>query len=386
MRGRPRKLDPTMPRHIDPRRLPAGAYWDGRDRVWYTILREPKATRKRIADAKATVADLHRILEDMANIDRGTVAHVLDQFHGSEAFLELKPKTRQGYDAQRRLAIALRTGAGPFGKLHATRLTLPGMQALMDKVADGTRVDDDGKKVRTPTKANHLLRYLRRVFSWAMTRGHVLANPFKGIEEAKERKLRRRPDPGAVIALTRFAKACGARPAHTLGSCAPYLWIVIEISYLARLRGIETLTLTDDEILPQGLRTNRRKGSNDNIVEWNPRLRAAVDAALALRKQVSTAATVVTLRRGARDLIVAQDGGPLSKNGLDSAFQRLMLSAIETGVLKPAQRFGLHDMKRKGISDTTGTRGEKQLASGHKTESMLAVYDYSVPIVKPSGE
>lgn len=32
-------------------------------------------------------------------------------------------------------------------------------------------------------------------------------------------------------------------------------------------RGIEVLTLTDAHLLPDGVKTNRRKGSRDNIVE-----------------------------------------------------------------------------------------------------------------------
>jgi len=43
-------------------------------------------------------------------------------------------------------------------------------------------------------------------------------------------------------------------------------------------------------------------------------------------------------------------------------------------------------MKHRGITDTPGTRAEKQLASGHKTEAMLDVYDHSVPRVEPASE
>jgi hypothetical protein len=49
----------------------------------------------------------------------------------------------------------------------------------------------------------------------------------------------------------------------------------MEIGYLCRLRGIETITLTDKNGLEEGVLTNRRKGSRDNIVRWTPRLRAA---------------------------------------------------------------------------------------------------------------
>jgi len=47
-------------------------------------------------------------------------------------------------------------------------------------------------------------------------------------------------------------------------------------------------------------------------------------------------------------------------------------------------RFSLHDLKRKGGTDTVGTRAEKQDALG-VSEAMMKVYDKSVPRVKPSA-
>ena len=58
----------------------------------------------------------------------------------------------------------------------------------------------------------------------------------------------------------------------------------MELGYLCRLRSIETITLTEANGTAEGLSTNRRKGSRDNLVEWTPRLRAAWDGALALRR------------------------------------------------------------------------------------------------------
>jgi len=87
-----------------------------------------------------------------------------------------------------------------------------------------------------------------------------------------------------------------------------------------------------------------------------------------------------------RFLIIAATGRQLSKSGLDTAFQRLIVQAIEKKVLTEEQRFGMHDFKRKGITDTVGTRADKQQASGHKDESMMDVYDLSVPTVNPSSE
>lgn len=45
--------------------------------------------------------------------------------------------------------------------------------------------------------------------------------------------------------------------------------------------------------------------------------------------------------------------------------------------------FTFHDLKRKGVSDTTGNKLD---ASGRRTASMMNVYDVKLKTVKPSNE
>ena len=210
-------------------------------------------------------------------------------------------------------------------------------------------------------------------------------NPVKGVQEAAERKKRRLPDPETMAGLVRLAWEGAQLKPHTEGSCPPYLWAIADISYLCRLRGIEVITLCEDAALPEGLRTNRRKGSRDNIVAWTPRLRAAFDWLITRRDSVWKAKHLpIPLRQKDRPIVISEDGGPLKKSSLDTAWQRLIQRAITKQVMSEDQRFGLHDLKRKGITDTAGTRADKQHASGHKSESMMDTYDLSVPVVQPS--
>jgi integrase len=60
-------------------------------------------------------------------------------------------------------------------------------------------------------------------------------------------------------------------------------------------------------------------------------------------------------------------------------------AAIEAGTIAPEQRFGLHGLKHRGITDTAGNRADKQDASGHKSAAMLDVYDHALPVVNPAG-
>lgn len=43
-------------------------------------------------------------------------------------------------------------------------------------------------------------------------------------------------------------------------------------------------------------------------------------------------------------------------------------------------------MKRRGITDTRGRKADKMDAGGHKSPSMLDVYDKSVPVVEATAE
>lgn len=375
-RGRKRKYDPSIPAHIDQKRLPVSCYWDRRDRVWYTILQEGKRCRKNVAKAQAMLSDLHRIMEEHRGVDRKSLQWLLDEYHASHVFKDLADRTRKDYMAQRQIVLRMPTRLGkPLGQLDYARLKTHHFQKLVDSLANAG----------TPTKANHLARYLKLVYSWAVRRGFIAINPVKGVKEAKERRQRRLPPAGTMTTLIQMAYAGGQRKPRTVGSCPSYLWAVADLAYLCRLRGIEVITLRESHALSEGLKTNRRKGSRDNIVAWTTRLRAAYDWLIARRNTIWTQKRLpVPVHAKDRPIVVAEGGGPLEKSSLDSAWQRLIRRALREGVITPEERFSLHDLKRKGVTDTPGTRADKQYASGHKSESMMDTYDLSVPVVFPT--
>ncbi|HEY5758497.1 MAG TPA: hypothetical protein VIU34_21870 [Steroidobacter sp.] len=73
---------------------------------------------------------------------------------------------------------------------------------------------------------------------------------------------------------------------------------------------------------------------------------------------------------------------------MDNAWQDLITAAIEVEVVAREQRFTLHGLKHRGITDTRGKKAQKKEASGHKTDAMLDLYDHEVAVVEPaqSGE
>lgn len=377
-RGRPRKFDPSVPPHIDPRCLPKGAYWDRSSRSWYTILPHPKPHRHPIGNATASLADLHRAIEEVGGVQRDTIAWLLARYHDGTDFRALAPSTRNSYEKNRKAVETRKTRFGLLGTLRLAAITRPAVQNLIEGIAA------EGH----PSKANHLLRYLRLVFRWGLNHGDApaawkLANPADGIKAARERKAFKMPTPAALEAVIAYARAGATSRAHTKGSVAPYLWCVMEIAYRCRLRGIEVVTLTEANHTEAGIVTNRRKGSRDNVVAWSPSLREAWDTLVALRDVAMKRHRVpVPIRAAQRVLVVSQTGTPLTKGGLDTAWQRLINGALRDKVITEDQRFSLHGLKHRGITDTKGNKADKQTAAGHTTPQMTDRYDHELPVVE----
>lgn len=379
-KARKRKHSPHIPARIDQAALPATIYFDHRGSgVWYTLHYDEtgKQRRKNVARADVSLAELHRIMDETSNIDRGTLRHVCEQFHLSDRYKKLSSKTHDDYCYSRDVLLNIPTKLGkPLGDLAVKKFTAALIQRIVDRLAD------EG----TPSKAAHALRYMRRVLQWGRNRGFLEVNPALGIEAPIERKQRRLPRQSVMDVLIERATARGRLARNEPGSCPEYLASVMELAYLCRLRGIEVVTLTDANELEQGVLTNRRKGSRDNIVRWTPRLRAVWDRVKALRaKTWEDRKSPIPITASKRFIIVASHGGPLRKTSLDTAWQRFITLAIAEGSIDPEDRFALHDLKRRGITDTTGTRADKQEASGHRDSKMMDVYDHSIPIVSPSA-
>lgn len=380
-KARKRKHNPHIPAHIDQAALPAAVYFDHRKgQVWYTLHYDEtgKQRRRNIAPADVSLAELHQIMDEASNVDRGTLRYVCAQFHESDRYKKLSPKTHSDYCYSRDVLLTLPTRLGkPLGDLAVRKFSSALVQRIVDRLAD------EG----TPSKAAHALRYLRRVLQWGRNRGFLEVNPALGIEAPVERKQRRLPNHQVMDTLIDRAIARGLLIRGEKGGCPEYLGYVMELAYLCRLRGIEVVTLTDANELESGILTNRRKGSRDNIVRWTPRLRKAWDNAKAYRAKVwAKRKTAIPIAPSRRNIIVASHGGPLRKSSLDTAWQRFITLALADEIITPEQRFALHDLKRRGITDTVGTRADKQEASGHRDPKMMDVYDHSIPTVSPSAD
>ncbi|WP_372178134.1 tyrosine recombinase XerC [Xanthomonas axonopodis pv. phyllanthi] len=387
-RGRKRKFNPDIPAHIDQAALPKGIYWE--DNRWYLLEAHPEGGRPRkrtVAHADIRLSELHSIAEAAAgNEVRGTLAHLAERFEASTEFAELSRDTQRDYRwcAEIATAYVLKDGS-LLGKMQIARINVPAMQRLVETLAGGRPATKLQPAIEPrPSKANHVLRYLRRTFGWGIRMGLCEHNPAKGVRQAKERGEHNMPESDVFAAVLTFALARGSLKAHTRGSVPPYLHAVMLLAYNVRLRGIEVTDLTDAHAEAEGIRSSRRKGSRDTVTAWNDDLRQAWAWLAAYRQRAMNAhGRPVPMKPERRRLLVNQSGTPLSKSALDSAWQRMIALAIKDGVITTEQRFSLHGLKHRGITDTAGTRADKQEAAGHATQQMTNRYAHDVPLVQP---
>ncbi|MFA1289664.1 tyrosine recombinase XerC [Xanthomonas axonopodis pv. nakataecorchori] len=318
---------------------------------------------------------------------RGTIAFVIDLFEGSLTFAQLASTTQQHYrDYAKAIRLYPLKNGTKLGDAVVDRLTPGVIRRLVDVIAQGRPAEKPGQEdvPGYPTKANHWLRYLRRVFGWAREHDHVQTNPASGVKQVKERRAHRMPRLEVFRAVQAYARECSSRGPRQKGSVPPYLWAAMELAYQARLRGIEVLTLTDANDIGQELMTNRRKGSRDNLVRKGTQLAEAIQTLQAYRQKIwEQRQRPVPLQANDRHLFVGEDGDPLTKSGFQTAWQRMIKNALRDKILNESDRFALHGLKHRGITDT---KGNKKIASGHKTEAMVHIYDHSLPKVEPASD
>lgn len=375
---RRRSRTKVYPPGIDPLKLPRKCYWDNVRKHWYTNFTvDGRNKRAKIAEADAKMSDLHKAMEVRAGEEVDNLIWLRKKFTESVQYTQVSAGTRKDYDYCAGVVEAHPSKLGVvIGRVPLSTWNPVASQKLIDQIA----------VANGPSTAAHCYRYLRRLFNWSLMRGHIKVVPLGKVELPKERKRRRLPAHEALAKLIPFAQERGRLAAHTKGSCAPYIWKALVIGLRCRLRGIEILTMHEDQVLPKGLYCKRTKGSRDNITRWSPDLKEAVNAALAERDAIWRAVSKpIPMRKEDRLVIVNESGERVGSSTWQSAWRRFLAMAVEAGVIEAGQKFSLHDLKRRSITDTKGGRSAKLDAGGHKDERMLEIYDFEVPESDAAG-
>lgn len=289
----------------------------------------------RLCAGSATLAQVWACYESRtAARDVGTFRWLSRLYQESPQFIALSPNTQRDYTgARRRLCATELADDRLLGDLPLDDWTPPLVQRWQDHRAKSA-----------PVTANREKSYISRVFSWGVARGYAHSNPASSVPRVRERARNRYVNDAEYLDRLEDAAASGS----------PYVAPIMELAYLLRARLSEVLDLKRSDLSDDGILLHRRKGSRDIQVDWSPRLRDAISAALALHGPVA-----------GRHVIKGASHGRASESSVQTAWRRLPW--------RPGRdQFTIHDLKAKGITDTTG---DKLAASGHRDPRMLAIYD-----------
>lgn len=334
-------------------KLPKYVYPDAKGHIYRPYIKgQPRRKYRITSDPDATIADVWAALEDFLKQDKsGTVKWLLDEYMNSYEFTHRgsKPKSDKTISDQRkyyRTIIEKPLKNKNFGEFGVANITPGTIKGYLDKrLSEGAGVS-----------GNLEVALISKAWNWAYERDKVTSrNPCMGVTRNPTKADDRYVTDDEYNAFLQFVKK----------NAPPYIWIAMELSYLCRMRKKEVLETMRSYVLDEGLDTHRVKESRDAITTWTPRLRSAVDAALALNGGNVHSMYLLTNLKGQR----------LDSSGFDSVWKRWQKTAKDAGI----ETFTFHNLKAKGISDFDG---DKQAASGHKTAAMVVRYDRKKPVVK----
>tara|TARA_R100001369_G_scaffold92491_1_gene137885 strand:- start:111 stop:1262 length:1152 start_codon:yes stop_codon:yes gene_type:complete len=376
--GRPRKQNSKIPAHINTTDLPEGLTYDNERLRWRFNYTDSLGKRhdKRVGSQTSTLTQILNNITKL-NIEKpNTFNWLVNEYLKDARFLDLKPATQKNYLA----CYTLIKKQSIKQKSVATLLLKDWTSGLCQQI--NTQI----ARKNGPSMANHCHSFLSLVFTYGKNYDYLKVNHATGVYKAKCRPVQQWVNDDVYNRVLSYAKQRGSITPKTKGSSPHYLWVMMEVSYLCRLRGVETRTLTEDKLLENGLQCDRRKGSKGNITVYNDRLLFALNSSITRRDQIWKKQNHVIPKRAEDKLIIVNNAGEaISLDSFHSSWQKFIAFAIIDEIITADERFSLHDLKRKGISDTTGTGSDKKDASGHRSDSMMQVYDKSVPVVLPAG-
>jgi integrase len=300
----------------------------------------------RLCSEKSSLSEVWAAYEAMTEDFHGSLRWLLDAYCLSSEFLRLKPKTQREFLRQKEAICSFPTSTGkPFGDIALRSITPPTIRKFLDK-----------RGQTAPVSANREAALISKAFSWGREYGKCTDNPCLGVRRNQEQPRQRYvTDDEYQLVYDLALKA------------QPWLSIAMEIAFLCRARLGEIINLQERHKLDEGLLIERSKKSKTQIILYGDRLNSALEA--------STNLPGVSWQRY---LLHDSNGQRIKEYTFKSAWQRLMQRATKTGL---KTRFTFHDLKAKGVSDFDG---DKKLASGHRTDKMVDVYDRKPGTVNPT--
>lgn len=302
---------------------PSGYYW------------KPGGTTEKLAPAGASKSEVwiafEKVVEGRKNIL--TFSQLWKKFLNSTDYADLAPRTQKDYLAHEKYLLAV------FGEAEAKAIKPEHVRRYMDA---------RGKKSRV--QANHEHSSMSRVYRWGYQRGFVPRNPCVGVDKFPKPQRDRYITDEEYLAIYEHA----SEPVKA----------AMEIAYLCAARVSDVLKMDWPQIMDKGIFIQQGKTGVKQIKAWTDRLRAAVDIC---RSWGETGSVIKTMY-----------GERYSYKGFNEAWRKARAAAAN--YLGRPLDCTFHDLKAKGISDYEGSGKDKQLFSGHKSESQVLIYDRKVKI------
>jgi integrase len=292
----------------------------------------------------ALPSEIHAAYERATNERKDTLQWLLDAYLSSPQFKKLKTRTQEDYKSYRESITARPIRGGNFGSVELINISKRTIRNYLDKYKDG----------KAPIAANRHIQFLKSAWNWGEERfDKVPNNPCLGV------KLNVQTPRARYVTPEEFAAFKSAAPS--------YVSLFMEFAYLCRARWGEVAELKRSDLLPEGVRLLRGKGSEGEITAWTPRLRAAAVCAKAFNGDAPTPVS-------GGFLIHNKQGRPIRQNAFQTAWGRAMRKWVAAG----NERFTFHDLKAAGYSD------QKKQDAGHRSDKMHRVYSRKLRVVEPA--
>jgi integrase len=367
--GRKRSSN-KFPAHIDRDKLPVGVEYKDKGRGFFRVSYIDESTGKRryrrLCDSKATLSQIWQSYEIIIPKQIISFRSLSNDFMQTPRWRELNKLTKNDYEFCHNKICETNAGSWLFGDIPISSWKISHVLKYRDFRGEESK-----------SRANKELAYIKLVLAWAKLYEKIPVNIAHGVPKLKTPPRQHYAEEKDYNFLLDVARE----------SNYWYLAPILELAYECRMRSIEVLNMTDANELPEGLLIKRNKGSRDNITLWSDNLRKIWEYAKTQRNKILADKKLVRqFDPEKRYIFISERGGGLiTSRALKTAKNRVDQIAIEKAKALGMNfvPFTIHDVKRRGISDTTG---DKMAASGHRSQSMMNIYDVSTAKVKPTSE
>lgn len=291
------------PAHIDPDKLPSNVRFDHRGRGRWVYRDRKNKKEIRLGDAALTTAKIWQKVDDLLNEREDNFRYISQEFLKSREYKELGSSTQTDYqNCHNAICKKVMKSGDKFSETPLSVWTPGAVRKYRDARAENSK-----------SRAAHEIRYMKRVFSWAIQYDLASDNPakpvdLKGLNTVREHYVE---DEDYLAAIYQ----------------APWkVALVLHLIYLTGRRPTDVLEMSVRHVQPEGLLLKASKTGKHALVQFNDDLQACVD-------------------------ILTEDGNysffHWTESGFNTAVNRLMRSLAKQGFT----RFKPKDLQKKYAVD-----------------------------------